>query len=425
SIQAALPADYVATLDEGVQQTLANIAIYTERAAILANSGDTAVAELPAVPLPDTWIAGAAALGQEIANTNDLTVELMQGIISFAPEQLAELTPEMWRAMEPEVTAVALPAATDLDAELLAQLQALQSAAMGSAPEPAPLPESMIAAAGAAGFPVETTADIPPEAMGQLAGFAPELLVDLTQETLLGFPGSALAALPAEYVATLDAGLQQTIGNIIFLNERFLADTAVATTGEGEEEVVEAEPVDPARLPDLLIQGAQSAGLELEFAQDVPPDFLRQIGALGPQGMQILQLLTPDHLRLLQPEAIGLLPMEFLDGLDGELRAELDALASEYGGAGQLAITEAEEAAALSAGAPPLSGLWLEPNPEGEPSIFQTAADLLNNPFVPGAAAFLNFFPDAPNVENPADWMSALSIETIQFLADNEEDFVA
>ncbi|MCP5098751.1 MAG: efflux RND transporter permease subunit, partial [Chloroflexi bacterium] len=90
-----------------------------------------------------------------------------------------------------------------------------------------------------------------------------------------------------------------------------------------------------------------------------------------------------------------------------------------------LAITEAEEAAALSAGAPPLSGLWLEPNPEGEPSIFQTAADLLNNPFVPGAAAFLNFFPDAPNVENPADWMSALSIETIQFLADNEEDFVA
>jgi HAE1 family hydrophobic/amphiphilic exporter-1 len=207
---------------------------------------------------------------------------------------------------------------------------------------------------------------------------------------------------------------------------QFEAETAVATgeAGEPVEEEAEPEPVDPARLPDLLIQGAAQAGFELENAQDITPEMIRLFGGLGPQGIQVLQLLTPDNLRLLQPEVIALLPAEFVETLPQELRAELDEIAAEFGGAGALALAEAEEAAELAEGAPELSGIWLEPSPEGEPSMFQTAADLLNNPFVPGAANFLNFFPTAPNVENPAEWMSALTPEVIQFLAENEEAFV-
>ncbi|MFZ1397691.1 MAG: efflux RND transporter permease subunit, partial [Candidatus Promineifilaceae bacterium] len=186
----------------------------------------------------------------------------------------------------------------------------------------------------------------------------------------------------------------------------------------------EPEQVDPARLPDALIQIAAQTETPIENAQDITPELMRQISGFGPQAIQLLQLFTPDNLRLLQPEVLALLPADFLDTLPPELRAELDELAAEFGGAGQLASAEAEEAAALAEGAPALSGIWLEPTPEGEPSQFQTAADLLNNPFAPGAAAFLNFFPTAPGVENPADWMGALKPEVITFLADNEERFV-
>ncbi len=424
-VLAALPAEYLASLDAGTVQTLTNMAVYVARNEATA----VTTAELPQftpVPLPDTWIAGAAQLGQVITDTSDLTAEFMQGIIGFAPEQLAELTPEMWRALDPDVVAIALPVVGDtLDPELLAQLTAIQHAANGVAPEPVDLPESWIATATASGFPISTTADIPAEAFGLLSSVAPELLADLTPEILLAFPADVLAAIPEPFLAQLDPALQQTVANVIIAKAQFMAETAVAAGDEGEPvKEAEPEPVDPGRLPDLLIQGAAQAGLEIENAQDITPEMIRLFGGLGPQGIQVLQLLSPDNLRLLQPEVIALLPAEFVDTLPADLRAELDEIAAEFGGAGVLALAEAEEAAALSEGAPELSGIWLEPSPEGEPSLFQTAADLLNNPFVPGAANFLNFFPTAPNVENPAEWMSALTPEVIQFLAENEDGFV-
>ncbi|MBK8899580.1 MAG: efflux RND transporter permease subunit [Anaerolineaceae bacterium] len=422
---AVLPEEYVAALDEGMQQTLANIGVY---AAIHEATAVTA-AEVPQftpVPLPDTWIAGAAQLGQVITDTSDITPELMQGILGFAPEQLAELTPEMWRALDPAVTAAALPVVADtLEPDLLAQLTAIQNAANGIAPEPVDLPESWIATAAAAGFPISTTADIPADAFGLLPTVNPALLADITPEILLALPADTLAVLPEAILANLDPGLQQTITNIIIADAQYQAATAVVTGDTGETAVeTEPEPVDPARLPDLLIQGAAQAGLEIENAQDITPEMIRLFGGLGPQGIQVLQTLTPDNLRLLQPEVIALLPAEFVDTLPADLRAELDELAAEFGGAGALALAEAEEAAALAEGAPALSGIWLEPTPEGEPSMFQTAADLLNNPFVPGAANFLNFFPTAPGVENPAEWMGALTPEVIQFLAENEAEFI-
>ncbi len=381
------------------------------------------VAELPTVepvPLPETWIAGAAQLGQVITDTSDISPEFMAGIAGLASEQLAELTPDMWRAIDPDAVAVVLPDIVEtLEPMLAAQLIAIQNAANGIAPEPVDLPESWIATATASGFPISTTADIPAEAFGLLSTVAPELLTELTPEILLAFPAETLAAIPEPFLAQLEPALQQTVNNVVIANAQFEAETAVAT---GEE--AEPEPIDPARLPDLLIQGAAQAGFELENAQEITPEMIRLFGGLGPQGIQVLQLLTPDNLRLLQPEVIALLPAEFVETLPEDLRAELDEIAVEFGGAGTLAIAEAEEAAELAEGAPQLSGIWLEPSPEGEPSLFQTAADLLNNPFVPGAANFLNFFPTAPDVENPAEWMSALTPEVIQFLAENEEEFV-
>jgi HAE1 family hydrophobic/amphiphilic exporter-1 len=132
----------------------------------------------------------------------------------------------------------------------------------------------------------------------------------------------------------------------------------------------------------------------------------------------------------MQPEVIALLPAEYLETLDPELRAELDELAAEYGGAGQLALEEAAEAEEAAGDSPPLSGPWLEPGPNGEEPLFTTAADILNNRFpIPGAdvapaAAFINFLPESPQTENPAEFVSSLSPEVIAYLAENEEAFV-
>jgi HAE1 family hydrophobic/amphiphilic exporter-1 len=476
--------------------------------------------QLPAVELPESWVAAASAAGQTVANTSDIIPAFMEGIVNLAPELLSDLTPEMWRALDPAAVIIALPeVAESLDVALLAQLQAIQLSASGTIPEPVPLPDSWIAAASAGGFSLETTADVPAEAIGQLAGFAPQLLDDLTEEVLLSFAPDVLAELPDEYVAGLDDGLQQTINSVVIVHAQYMAATA------GEEETDQAAEVDPGRLPEALIQGARAAGQEIEFAQDVEPDFIRilssfgeqgiqflamltadnlrllptesiallpsefldtldadlrvelderavefggagelaiveaeaadparlpealirvagefgvdlevaqditpefirPIAAAGPQASQLFEMLTPDHLRLLQPEVIALLPADFLDTLDGDLRAELDELAAEFGGAGQLAIAEAEAAAAASADSPPLTGPWVEPGPDGEASLFQTAGDLLNNTFVGSAAGLLNVFPESPNVENPVEWMQALSPEVMAYLAENEEEFV-
>lgn len=478
-----------------------------------------ALPEFAPVLLPLSWIDGAAALGQVITDTGDISVAIMTGILNFAPQQLADLTPEMWRALSPEVTAVALPQIADtLDPDLVAQLQAMQRAANGETAVPIPLPDVWVTQAAYAGLTITNTAALSPAIITLIADSAPEMLDTLTPEMLLAFTPEMLAALPAAYLLTLDEGLQQTIANVSIAQARLLAAGSgeeTAVVGEGSplpdpliqglaaaglelqfaEDITPemmqmlgdfgpmalqalrlltpdnlralpaasiawlpadfvatladdlraeldalaaefggagalaaaavAEPTDPARLPDLLIQGASMAGLTIEFAPDVTPDMIRLFAGLGEQGVQALALLTPDNLRLLQPEVIALLPAAYLDTLDADLRAELDALAADYGGAGQLALAEAEAAAALAVGAPPLSGIWVQPAPDGAPSQFQTAADILNNSFVPGAANFLNVFPSSPNVQDPAAWMAALTPDVMAFIAEREEGFAA
>ncbi len=423
-VVAALPAELLAALDSGMQQTLTNAAIYAAQleAAAVEVAGMPVMPALPSLPLPESWTAGAAAMGMTLATSSDITPEIMGGIAAAAPQLLADLTPELWRAIDPSAVAAALPAVAEtMEPALLAQLTAIQLAANGIAAEPLPLPESWVSMAQMAGLTLETTADIPAEAIEQLASLAPQLLGDLTGDLLLALPPEVLSAMPEKFLSSLDEGMQQTIAAINAL-------TAVPEmiVEEGGEPVVEPEApeVDPARLPDILIQGAKSFGMEIEFAQDLTPEFIRPLAAAGPQAEAMWLMLTPDHLRLLQPEVIALLPMSFLETLDPALLAELDELAAEFGGAGQLALAEAAEAAEASADSPPLSGIWLESAPNGDPSMFQTAGDLINNPFMEGAAGLLNFFPDSPNVENPVDWMSALSPEVLGYLVENDPGFL-
>jgi multidrug efflux pump subunit AcrB len=451
---ALLPVEYMTTLDPALQAELDDLAVehgginqYTidQARAILQGEGvveatptptleptpeSTAEpasepAELPEVEpvdLPESWVAAAAQFGQTIATTADITPEAMGAIAGIAPELLQDLTPEMWRALDPAAAAVALGVAQeDLDPALLAELQAIQLAAAGDEPVPVALPESWVAAASQFGQRLATTADITPDAMELLGGAAPELLADLTPEQILAFPPAVQAAMPESYLAGLDAGLQVTLRIIAIRSAQYQA---------AQEAAAEPTPTpDPARLPAALIQGAQQFGVELEYAYDITPDFARLIGAAGPQATIFLQLLTPDNLRSLQPEVIALLPADFVDSLDADLRAELDELAADFGGAGQLALEEAHAAEEAAAGAPPLTGPWVEPAADGTPSQFETAADILDNPFTAGApnpaAAFIGFLPTAPQIEDPAAWIQALTPEIIAYLAENEEGFAA
>ena len=430
-----LDADLLAELDAqaaefgGAGALLAAEVAAAEAAAAEAAAGETAT-ELPQVEpvaLPDSWVAAGAAAGAELATTADVTPEVMQGIVAAAPALLAELTPEMWRALDPAGVAIALPAVADtLDADLLAQLQVIVLRAAGEAPEAVALPASWVAGAAAAGVTITTTADLTPEFVTNLVSLAPQSLAELTPAMVLAASPEVQAALPAEYLATLDEGLQQTLAIIAVRHAQYLAAQAAEAPPADETAEVEATPepeVDPARLPDIMIQGAAASGLTLEFAQDLTPDLMRLFAGF-PQGEQFLALLTPDNLRLLPPESIALLPAGFVETLDADLRAELDALAADYGGAGALALQEAEEAAAAAEGAPPLSGMWTQAGPDGTP-LFATAADLLNNPFGVSAAALLNQLPTTPGIEDVPQLMADLTPDVLQYLVENDDTFLA
>ena len=146
---------------------------------------------------------------------------------------------------------------------------------------------------------------------------------------------TALALLPIEFIGTLEASERQ-----------MLDELASEEGGIGQytaTEVFSILSMELTRLPDELVEGAAAFGLEIKYAQDITPDFIQQLNAFGPQGIQALELLSADNLRALQPQVIAMLPMEFVDSLDAGLRADLDTLAAEYGGAGQLAAQEAGE----------------------------------------------------------------------------------
>jgi HAE1 family hydrophobic/amphiphilic exporter-1 len=353
------------------------------------------------VPLPDSWIQGAAARNVTLETTADLTPEIVGTIADFMPQLLEDLTPEMLLAMPVDALAkVPENHLKSLDADLQAQLQERLSQSEVEV-EPVPLPDSWIQGAAAQNVTLETTDDLTPEIVGAIADFMPQLLEDLTPEMLLAMPLDALAALPESYLQKLDEELREA------LTERLASMP---------------EPEDTGALPSAWKAAGQAQGLTLEYPEDVTVEIFQGISNLAPQ---LLQVLTPDNLRRFSPEVLGWFPEEFILSLDESLRAELDELAESVGGLGALAVQAEAEAEALAADAPELSGLWREEPEEtaGPMPTFETAADLFNTGFTQSAAELLNLLLESGQPQAP-QLIADLTPEVIQWLAENEENFL-
>lgn len=355
------------------------------------------------LPLPTSWKQAGAAQNVKLESTNDLTPEIVAGVVSFAPQMLTDLTPEMLLAMPLDALA-ALPEdyLQSLDPEFQTQLlERLSSLGVEAELEPVPLPDSWIQAAAAQNVAIETTADLTPEIVSTIASFAPQMLEELTPEMLLAMPADALAALPSSYLETLETDLRD------LLCERLAS---------------QVQPKETAALPLSWKAAGQAQGLTLEMPEDVTVEILRGMASFAPQ---LLRDLTPENLRRLSPEVLAWLPEDYVLSLDANLRTELEALAEPIGGLGSLAAQAQAEAEALAAGAPELSGLWREAATEGIGLLptFETAADLINSGLARSAAELLNLLVNSGQPQAP-QLMSDLTPEVIQWLVQNEEDFL-
>lgn len=391
------------------------------------------------LPIPQSWIDAAASAGRTASTTQDIIPRAMDLV---APRLLNDLTPELWRQLDPETIAVAF--STDpiggkqqsklergnvqLDALLLLQLKALVRAGKGISPPPAALPAAWTNALLENGIVARSTNEVTPELLRALVWAQPQLLDELSNEQLLAFSAATLNELPDAFVKNLDAGMSQTLANIQIWRTRFLARAytpyetlgAPATEFSPNANASASSPANdnPARLPEKFIEGARIGGFDIQEPQDISPAMMRTLNSFGRTGVEILQLLTPQNVLELQPEVIALLPPAFLDTLNPTLRAQLDARAREFGGAGGLAKSETANVN-HDPHAPPLAGIWIEP-----PSPFRTASDLLHNPLKISAAEFLNRLPDTARVSNPAAFLQALTPDVLQYLADREPHFV-
>jgi hypothetical protein len=147
----------------------------------------------------------------------------------------------------------------------------------------------------------------------------------------------------AELKEMVEADLQPQLAQLEQVSEvaasggQELPDETVAE--EAEPEVVE-EPVDPGRLPLLVIEGAKQLGIEVEYAQDVTPELLEGLNGTEEQVMAVLRLIPVNVLPFAPPETLSLLPSELDDTFDADLVAELNDLAVDFGGVGQYTLTE-------------------------------------------------------------------------------------
>ncbi|MGD8903598.1 MAG: efflux RND transporter permease subunit, partial [Anaerolineae bacterium] len=302
---AALPEEYVQSIDAELQAQLA------ERADSQGAVEEETAAEPEPVVLPESWVQAAAAQGMTLTTTADLTAQMVTAIAGMAPQMLDELTPEMLLAMPLDALA-ALPEeyVQSIDAELQAQLaeradsEGAVEEETAAEPEPVALPESWVQAAAAQGMTLTTTADLTAQMVTVIAGMAPQMLDELTPEMLLAMPLDALAAVPEEYIQSLDTDLQAQ-----------LAERAAAAVPPEEEAAAQEGPVP---LPESWTEGAAGWGVKLETTDDLTPLIMRNILSRTPEA---LAELTPEMLLAMPQDVLEVLPEEYIESLDPELQA--------------------------------------------------------------------------------------------------------
>jgi hypothetical protein len=168
-----------------------------------------------------------------------------------------------------------------------------------------PLPDSWIQAAAAQNVTLETTSDLTPEMVSAVVNFAPQFLEDLTPEMLLVMPLESLAALPEDYLLSLDPDLQGQL---------------VERLSEMEAQPEPTPEPDPVPLPDSWIQAAAAQNLTLETTADLTPEIVGGIASFAPQ---YLEELTPEMLLAMPVDALAAVPVDFLQTLDEGLQAQL------------------------------------------------------------------------------------------------------
>jgi HAE1 family hydrophobic/amphiphilic exporter-1 len=391
------------------------------------------------VALPDSWIQGAAAMGIKLATTADVTAEVVEAIVGYAPEMLVELTPEMLLAMPPDILS-ALPEdylgglTEEVQKEIARRLEAAEAGpSMVASGEAPPLPDSWIAMAEQAETPVpiafNTAADLLNNPLGMSVA---DMLNLVVSSGMLADPAALLGDLTPEIVLwwveqdpTSLTGLAPEVAGLLsdevlaVLPEELLTEWEAAAAG-AEGGASEAPP-----LPESWLALAEEAGDQLPFQLRTAADVLDNPFGLGvgelinlvvssgmlpdpgallsdltPEIMlwwserdpEFLTSLAPDTVRQLSDEVLAIFPEEVLAGLE-EAEAESETMAAD---------------------APPLPESWTGPE-----SPFQNAADILDNPYGLGPAELLNL-----SVAQNPEALGDLTPEVILWLGEQDEAFL-
>lgn len=401
----------------------------------------TEVADLPVEPvsLPETWTQGAAALGITLITTADVTAEVVESLVAIAPQMLDALTPEMLLAMSPEALSAmpetywsALP--EGVREELSRRLEGAEATSEPSAGGAPPLPQSWVALAEQDGtsipFTLETAADLQDDALGMRVA---DLLNLLVSSQMVPEPGLLLADLTPEIMrwwADRDpeflTGLSPDV--VALLSDDVLAALPALVPAEEAEPTAaatEEQSSDAPLLPESWLALAEEAGDQLPFALRTAADLVD-----NPFGMGVGELINlmassgmvPDTDALLgdlTPELIlwwAERDPEFLTSLQPDTMRQLSA---EVLAVFPPDVLAAMEAAEVEPAAPPAAAPGLPESWAGIDSPFQTAADILDNPFSLGPAQLLNL-----SVAQNPEALGDLTPEVINWLAEQDESFL-
>jgi len=336
----------------------------------------------------------------EVSGGQELPADAEAPAVAQVEEPTATPTEEPTATPTQEPTATATPEPAEVAEE-------------PAEPEPVPLPESWVQGAAAQGMTLETTADLTPEIVAGMASLAPQMLDDLTPEMLLVMPLEALAALPQDYLEGLDKETQKAVSQRLAEPEAAaqptkepadesppLPDSWLAMAGEAEMPIPMAFETAADLQNNPLGMGVAEL-LNLMVSSGMLPDPAALLGDLTPELVLWWAEADPAFLTSLAPETVELLSADVLAIFPQEVLAELEA-------------TEAE-AEAMAAESPPLPESWAGPD-----SLFQTTADILDNPFGLSAAVLLNL-----TAERTPEALGDLTPEVILWLAEQEEEFLS